>query len=145
MKTFIFKTNLLESKKIVREIEILENANLYKLAEAVVGAYDFDFDHAFGFYSSMEEDYFKSKRMYELFADMGNQGIEPTDAKSVKKTKIGEVWEKLGDKMMMLFDYGDGWQFSIELKAFGEKIPKTKYPRVLKSEGKAPEQYPDFE
>ena len=66
MKTFIFKTNLLESKKIVREIEILENANLYKLAEAVVGAYDFDFDHAFGFYSSMEEDYFKSKRMYEL-------------------------------------------------------------------------------
>ena len=76
---------------------------------------------------------------------MGNQGIEPTDAKSVKKTKIGEVWEKLGDKMMMLFDYGDGWQFSIELKAFGEKIPKTKYPRVLKSEGKAPEQYPDFE
>ena len=144
MKTFIFKTNLLESKKIVREIEILENANLYKLAEAVVDAYDFDFDHAFGFYSSMEEDYFKSKRMYELFADMVNQGIEPTDAKSVEKTKIGEVWEKLGDKMMMLFDYGDGWRFSIELKAFGEKIPKTKYPRVLKTVGTAPEQYPDF-
>ena len=135
---------MLQNKKISREVEVLENINLYKLAQAVVEAYGFDFDHAFGFYSNMEGDYFKSERMYELFADMEDQGIEPTDAKSVEKTKIGEVWEKSGDKMMMLFDYGDGWRFSIELKDFGEKIPKTKYPLILKTVGTAPEQYPDF-
>lgn len=145
MKTYIFKTKLLNNKVITREIETTEGINLYKLAEAVVGSYDFDFDHAFGFYSNMKEDYFKSERMYELFADLKDEEIEPTNARSVEKTKIGEVWKKVGDKMMFLFDYGDGWQFAVELSGFSEKQPKTKYPRILKSVGKAPEQYPDYE
>ena len=145
MKTYIFKTKLLNDKEIIREIEAAENINLYKLAEAIVGAYGFDFDHAFGFYSNMKEDYFKSERMYELFADIKSKDIEPTGAESVEKTKIGEVWEKIGDKMMMLFDYGDGWQFAVELIGFGKKEAKTKYLRLLKSIGKAPEQYPDYD
>ena len=80
MKTYIFKTKLLNDKEIIREIEVAENINLYKLAEAIVGAYAFDFDHAFGFYSSMKEDYFKSERIYEFFADMEEGGIESTKA-----------------------------------------------------------------
>lgn len=145
MKTFIFETSLLRDKKIVRRIEVLENINLYKLAEAIIGAYGFDFDHAFGFFNDISERYYDSEKKYELFTDMEDQGIEPTGAKSVKKTKIGEAWEKPGDKMLFLFDYGDDWLFVAELKGFGEKQPKIKYPCVLKSAGKAPEQYPDFE
>lgn len=146
MKTFIFKTKLLRDKRIVRELESPETANLYKLAEAIIGAYDFDFDHAFGFFSTISESgYFDSERKYELFADLEDEGVEPTGAGSVKKTKVGEVWRKVGDKMMMLFDYGDGWQFFVELSGFGEKATKTKYPCVLKSVGKSPEQYPEFE
>lgn len=145
MKTYIFKTNLFRDKKIIREIEVPENINLYKVAEAIVGAYDFDFDHAFGFFSTIGKRYFDSDKKYELFADMENKGIEPIGAESVEKTKIGEVWEKVGDKMLFLFDYGDDWRFVIELKDFGEKQPKQKYPRVTQSIGKAPEQYPEIE
>jgi len=147
MRTFIFKVNLLRAKKIVREIEVLENINLYKLAEAIVGAFGFDFDHAFGFFSEITNDWQlnKSEKMYELFADMEDQGIEPTGAESVEKTKISEVWQNIGDKMMMLFDYGDDWRFVVELIGFGEKQPKTKYPRVIKTLGPAPEQYPHCE
>src|SRR3989344_604941 len=43
MKTFIFRTKLLSDKKVAREIEVLENTNLYKLAGAIVDAYDLDF------------------------------------------------------------------------------------------------------
>lgn len=46
---------------------------------------------------------------------------------------------------MMLFDYGDDWRFVAELIGFGEKTTKTKYPRVIKSAGKSPEQYPPCE
>lgn len=145
MKTYIFKTKLVSNKEIIREIEVVENMNLYKLAEAIIVAYDFNFDHAFGFYSSMKDDYFKSERIYELFADLKEGGIEPTGAGSVEKTKIGEVWKKVGDKMMFLFDYGDGWQFVVEFLGFGEKQPKIKYPRLVISKGIAPEQYPDYE
>ena len=145
MKTYIFKTNLLHDKKVIREIEALENTTLYTLAETIIGAYSFDFDHAFGFYSHMKDDYFKSERMYELFADLEEDTLEPTEAGSVKKTKIRDVWKKVGDQMMFLFDYGDGWQFAVELIGFDEKAVKTKYPRLLKSIGKAPKQYPDYD
>ena len=146
MKTYILKTNLFRDKKTIREIETVEDINLYKLAEAIVGAYDFDFDHAFGFFSKIAENgYFNSGRKYELFADMKDEGIEPTGAGSVKKTKISQVWRKVGDKMLFLFDYGDNWQFVVELIGFGERQAKQKYPRLLKKAGKAPEQYPEVD
>lgn len=145
MKTCIFSTHLFRDKKISRDVEIAESASLYKLAEAIIGAYDFDFDHAFGFFSTVGERYFDSEKKYELFADLEDEGIEPTGAESVKKTKIGEVWKTIGDKMLFLFDYGDEWLFVVELAALGATELKTKYPRVIKSIGKAPEQYPDYD
>src|SRR3989338_9429900 len=146
MKTYIFHIHLFNNLKIIREIEVLEDINLYKLAEAIVKSYDFDFDHAFGFFSTISESgYFKSERKYELFTDLEDEGIEPTGAGSVKKTKISEVWKNPGDKMLFLFDYGDNWLFVVELIGFGKKEAKTKYPRILKSAGKAPKQYPDYD
>ena len=144
MKTYIFKTNLLRNKKISREIEVPESFTLYKLAETIVTVYDFDFDHAFGFFSTVSEyGYFDSEQKYELFADIEDQDIEPTGAESVKKTKISRVWQNPGDKMLFLFDYGDNWMFEVELKGFG-KIQKNKiYPCILKEVGKAPKQYPE--
>jgi hypothetical protein len=150
MKTYLFKTSLLYSSpkiaprgpEISREIEVPENANLYKLAEAIVGAYDFDFDHAFGFFSKISESrYFDSERKYELFTDLENEGIEPTGAGSVEKTKVSEVWKDIGDKMLFLFDYGDNWQFVVELTGFREKDAKKKYPHIVKKIGRAPKQY----
>ena len=143
MKTYIFKTHLFRDKKVIREIEILESSNLYKLAEAIVKSYDFDFDHAFGFFSTIGEQWYKSERKYELFSDM--EDIEPTGAESVKNTKVGEVWKNYGDKMLFLFDYGDTWLFVVELIKFGEKEAKKKYPRIVKKIGIAPEQYPEVD
>ena len=144
MKTFIFKTNLIDNPKIIREIEILENDNLYKLAEAIINAYNFYFDHCFGFFSKIAESrYFDSEKKYELFTDLIEEGeeLELTGAGSVKKTKVKEVWQNIGDKMMFLFDYGDNWQFIVELKEFREKDTNKKYPRLLKKIGRAPKQY----
>lgn len=141
MKTYIFKTQLLHAKRIQRKIEVPDDFSLYKLAEAIINAYGFDFDHAFGFFSTIGERYFDSERKYELFADMKDEGIEPTGAKSVKKTKISKVWKNIGDKMLFLFDYGDDWRWIVTLERFGENQPGIKYPRVLSSKGDAPEQY----
>ena len=143
MKTYIFKTHLFYDKKVIREIEVLENSSLYKLAEAIVGAYDFDFDHAFGFFSDISEYPFRSKEKYELFADMDD--IEPTGAKSVKKTDTTELWRNPHDKWLFLFDYGDTWLFVVELIRFSEKETKKKYPRVVKKVGLSPEQYPEVD
>jgi hypothetical protein len=144
MKTFIFKVNLLRNPKIVREIEVLDNFNLYKLAEAIIDAYGFAFDHCFGFFSKIQESrFYDSERKYELFTDLREEGenIEPTGAESVKKTKVKDVWQKIDDKMMFLFDYGDNWQFVVELKELGEKDLNKKYPFLIKKVGRSPRQY----
>jgi hypothetical protein len=49
--------------------------------------------------------------------------------------------------MRFLFDYGDEWEFVVELLKRKPKDPKVKLPRLLLSAGEAPPQYryPDDE
>jgi hypothetical protein len=134
--THIIRASL--DKDIYRDIEILSEKTLYALAQSIVRAFDFDFDHAFGFYSKLTGNYFDSPIKYELFADMGE-----SDARSVKRTRLAEAFPRVKTKMLFLFDYGDGWQFKVECVGQSESKSKTKYPRIVKTVGEAPEQYPE--
>lgn len=145
MKTLIFEVQLLGHGNVSRTIEIPEAYSLYRLAEGVIGAFGFNFDHAFGFFDSDQGigHIFGAERKYDLFTDMIEQGqdLEPTGAGSVQKTMVSEVWQKPGDRMVMLFDYGDDWHFNVLLQALGVEDKKKKYPAVLKKIGRAPKQY----
>lgn len=133
--THIFRVSL--GPKLYRDIELPSTAMLYRLAETIIRAFDFDFDHAFGFFSKLKGNIYQSPTKYELFADMG--GL------SVKRTPVIEAFAATGAKMSFLFDYGDEWLFQVEVIGRSRREPGTKYPRVLKAVGEAPEQYPDPE
>src|SRR4051794_34888320 len=77
--------------------------------EAIAAAFDFDFDHAFGFYSGLTPaKMMREHPRYELFADIGE--ADP-GVFGVKKTKVAQAFPAIGHTMMFLFDYGDGWHF----------------------------------
>ena len=150
MKTCILRASLLGDDPLYRDIEIPENQSLYDLAEAIVDAFGFDFDHAFGFFSELGWNIYDSPVRYELFVDMGteNGGMGSDDrpkAGSVKKTKISQAFTEPKQKIQFLFDYGDEWRFEIEVRDFAEKAKGVKYPRILDLKGVSPEQYPDWE
>jgi hypothetical protein len=115
---------------ISRKIEIRASASLYALAETIIiDAFDWDFEHAFGFFDNLRNPY-DSRERYELFADMdegNNYGPKP---KSVKKTKVRDIFDAPGKKMLFLFDYGDENLFTVELISFAAKKPKAGYPRT---------------
>jgi Plasmid pRiA4b ORF-3-like protein len=136
--THIFRVSL--AARLYRDIEISSTSKLYDLARYIVRVFDFDFDHAFGFYSNLKGNIYASPIKYELFADMGE-----SDARSVKRTRISEAFPSAGRGMTFLFDYGDGWQFRVKATGFGKKERSVTYPRLLKSVGDAPEQYPSAE
>jgi hypothetical protein len=139
-ETLVFRASL--RPKIYRDIEIAGTGSLYTLAQAIVRSFDFDFDHAFGFYSKLKGNIYDSPAQYELFVDIGEgEG----DARSVKRTRVTDAFPSVGTKMRFLFDYGDEWEFLIELVKRKPKEPKVKLPRLLISAGKAPAQYPDIE
>ena len=96
------------------------------------------FAHPFGFYSKLTEFVLDSPVKYELFADTGDD----SDAGSVERTRIDHAFPAVGDTMTFLFDYGDNWQFRLEVIGRGRKEQGVKYPRLVKKIGKAPEQYP---
>ena len=139
-ETLIFRASL--APDVYRAFEIADTSSLYTLAQAIVRSFDFDFDHAFGFYSKLKGNIYESPVRYELFVDMGEGEGE---ARSVKRTRIVEAFPSVGTKMRFLFDYGDGWEFLVELVKRKPKEPKVKLPRLLISAGKAPAQYPDPE
>jgi hypothetical protein len=128
-----------------REIAILDDHNLYQFANAINEMFGFMFDHCFGFYSNWEKDkrYHDSEEMYELFTDLGE---DPNPrAKPVKTSKISQVFQEIGKKMLLYFDYGDGWRFIVELKDIKEVDNGKSYPILLNSYGKNPEQYPNYD
>ena len=140
--THIFRVALMGDAKVYRDIEIPSSASLYALAQAIVASFKFDFDHPFGFYSGKTpRTLSRAAPKYELFADIG----EETDALSVEQTEVATAFPKLRHRMTFLFDYGDEWLFKVTLTGTGQKTPRTRYPKVLATQGKAPEQYPAWE
>lgn len=141
-ETRVLRATLLDQPKIRRDIEVDAKTSLYNLAQAVVGAFGFDFDHAFGFYSGLNpRTMMDAEPRYELFADMG----ESNGARSVKRTAVHEAFPAVGHAMLMLFDYGDDWLFRVEVKEIGTRKPRVRYPKLLAAVGDAPPQYPDEE
>ncbi len=138
--THVFRAALRDRPSVRRDVEIGSAASLSELAEAIVRAFYFEFDHAFGFYPDTNSRAVMCGRpAYELFADMG----EATGTLSVRKTRIGDAFREVGQAMTFLFDYGDEWLFRVELTALGRREPKARYPRVLAKAGPSPVQYPD--
>ena len=140
--THIFRVSLMGNAKVYRDIEMPSSASLHALAQAILTAFDFDFDHAFGFYSGKTpRTLMHTEPKYELFSDLG----EETGALSVKRTTVAVAFPKPRHRLTFLFDYGDEWLFQVALTGTGQKAPKVRYPKVLASQGDAPQQYPAWE
>ncbi|SDH91132.1 IS1096 element passenger TnpR family protein [Roseospirillum parvum] len=139
--THIIRVTLNDDPPLHRDIELPGSQSLFRLAEGIVAAFDFDMDHAFGFYSGLTgADLMEKLPKYELFTDMG---MNDNGAQGVKKTPVASAYADIGSQLIFLFDYGDEWLFHTEVIGFGEKVPRRRYPRVVASVGEAPLQYPD--
>lgn len=115
--------------------------SLYTFAKEIVDAFDFEFDHAFGFYDNIK-DIHESSEAYTLFYDFGDPVND--NEKSVKKSYIYKIFQ-LNKKMLFLFDYGDNWEFLVECCGVIEAEIGKRYPKITKKQGEAPPQYPDYD
>lgn len=61
----------------------------------------------------------------------------------VDDTTIESLDLKVGDRFGYWFDFGDDWWHQINVEAIEDKVPRGKFPKVTKKEGKSPPQYPD--
>ena len=116
------------------------NASLHDLAEFIIESIGFDLDHCFAFYGNSKQMHL-SEEKYTLFSDMGEpEGDEP----GVKETRVENVFTE-GKSMILMFDYGDGWQFPIQCTGVVQGDGSSSVMKLIQSTGTWPEQYPKWE
>lgn len=113
-----------------RLIAISGHVSLHDLAVTIIGSFDFDFDHLFGFYNNLRR-WHKSTVGYENVADLGEPGKFP----GTMDVLIKDVFTELKQKYLFLFDYGDEWHFIVQLKKVEKAKPDQAYPVLLESVG----------
>ena len=107
-------------------IEVKEDFTLLKLHKYIQKLVDFDDDHLYEFYLG------KNPR--------NRSGSVP------KNTKLNDIYPLTGYKIYYLFDFGDSWLFQVKkLRKKLEEDKKVKYPKLIKSTGINPKQYPDYD
>jgi Plasmid pRiA4b ORF-3-like protein len=137
MKTYIFE---IKYGRFRATVGFVGEYTLYDLAETLIEAVGFDFDHCFEFCDNLGNPY-DSKERYTLFADIGEADDDP----GVKKTLISQVFTE-GRSMLFHFDYGDDWEFPVTCTDIGEEEEATRrYRKVLSRRGTPPIQYPPDE
>jgi len=128
--------------KCVRVLEIKKDASLRALRHAIHEVFNFDFDHLHVFYVSRTgnprgKKYKPGKQENEDQDDCYDMNWNVDDL------LLKDVWPLGQNKLYYYFDFGDNWIFEIR-KARGEKPAdeNVSYPRVIKSIGPIPKQYP---
>ena len=129
----------IEHDEFTADLAVGGDCSLYALAELIIKAVGFDFDHAFEFCNNLKSPY-RSTERYTLFADIGEEADDP----GVKKTRLSAVFRP-GRRMVFHFDYGHDWFFLVTCTAIKDSKAKRAFKKIVATQGTPPEQYPDFE
>jgi len=65
------------------------------------------------------------------------------DAPSADQAILASLGLFVGQKFFYWFDFGDSWWHEIEVVSIAPELAEGEYPKLLKSAGESPPQYPD--
>ncbi len=140
--TIILLVEYLNRRWIKREIELSESNTLEDLHDSIIyDSFGWDDPHMYSFF--MDNVPFSRDAKMEYSSNPESLlEIDGVMRKSTK-TKLVQIDLKIGQKFVFIFDFGDKHRFRITVKGFSEEKECDKYPKILKKQGKAPEQYYD--
>ncbi len=131
---YVFKVRHKQAIKSYRVIELRSEQDLDDLHVAIQRAFSWNSDHLYSFFMTGKYD------PRYTFACQYEETHPPWTHQAV----IGELGLGRRHKFVYLFDYGDQHEFEIEVTAICPQAGSGDYPRVVKSVGKAPDQYRDW-
>ena len=131
-QTFVISVSL--GKDCYRHLKISGRKTLEELSDSILWAFDFDNDHLHAFF--MNNKAWDDTACYS--SPYAEDGCPTTDKHTLQSVNL-----RAGQKFLYIFDFGDEWHFECKvLKILDED---TKETELIKSQGNAPEQYPDDE
>ncbi|NJL21611.1 MAG: plasmid pRiA4b ORF-3 family protein [Leptolyngbyaceae cyanobacterium SM1_3_5] len=128
---FAFKVSL---GKAWRSIAISSDMTLYDLSRLILDSVDFDHDHL---------DLFEYRNQVGLLVRISHPLSE--ESPSTEEVKIGDLPFGEGTTFTYIFDFGDWWEFAVQLEKIQANDSRSNYAEILESYGDAPPQYPDWD
>jgi len=126
---YYFKVSL--SKTLWRKIKISGKHTLGNLHDAIQEAFNFDNDHLYAFYIGGNQK--TGKPVYCKEAREGGTAAE--------ELTIQEMGLFTGQKLIYLFDFGDCWEFTVELMGIEKEASLPLTPIIVEAKGESPQQY----
>lgn len=126
---YVFKVCVL---KVWRRIAIPNTLTLDDLSEAILDAFNFDRDHLYQFSYT--------DRFGECQTVIHPAINRPPHTNEIL---IGDLPLVPGNIMTYLYDFGDRWEFQVELENMEPPDPELSQPQVLATQGESPQQYWD--
>lgn len=117
-----------------RRIAVPGGLTLDDLAETIIGAFEFTYDHLYRF--SYRNRFGVGTHVNHPYLDEGPWTSE---------VRAGDVPLQEGQSMTYLYDFGDWWKFDVTLERVDPPDRAMKAPAVLDACGEAPEQYPSWD
>lgn len=121
--------------KPYRVVASLAYNTLYHLAGFILISFGFDFYDVFGFYPDIDDPW-EATKGYELLTDEGGgRGLL-----GVRRVKVRAVFDRVGKKMVLVYDCINDWRFIVELLRIEEIEINSIYNVVIEAVGEAPRQ-----
>jgi len=129
--SFVFEISIGQCK---RKIELPVNHTLDSLFHEIIDAVDFDYDHLYEF---------RIKDIIGITREYAHPYMDSCD-EYADEVELSAVGLGIGQEFILIYDFGDNWQFKIKLIEAnpGSSIKKA---RLLEKKGEAPKQYPNWE
>jgi hypothetical protein len=121
---------------LYRTIKIGGNATFDDLHDVIQDAFDFGNDHLYAFFMDGK----RWSRKGEVYWSPDADGDIFTD-----EVAIGSAGLVEGKKFLYLFDFGDSWEFSINVVSIKPDEDEPDIPKIIESVGENPSQYGDYD
>jgi hypothetical protein len=135
---YIFKVSLSRglyaTEEMWRRIAIPAKLTFNSLSEAILRSVNFDSDHLYCFWY---------KNRFGWTVRINHPYLE--EPPFTNEVCIGDLGLREGKTITYLFDFGDHWEFDVQLERIEPANPKIKKPDILETYGEAPEQYPAWD
>ena len=126
--TYTFKVSL--TRGIWRKIELAAKHSLDDLHTAIQEAFDFNNDHLYSFFMD------NKKWSYDRYTSPNDE-----EGPFADEVALGELQLFTGKTFLYLFDYGDEWEFRVEMEEISSNKPLPLKPQIVSQKGEAPPQY----
>lgn len=111
-----------------RRFIISGNSSVTVLMRAILFIFNVDWGHLYDLYNPATDIRYENQDTIEAMSQWKSE-----DAVNAEKVKVSAFEQ--GDKLILSYDYGDGWEFEVNIKKVDNSARAPKYPRILSGKG----------